>query len=243
MTGINDNGRAAGLKGSGYFYIFLMFMTIIIVVFVFQMILMQWGTTSLTKYLTGVHTAQDAIQTVCRRSLEKPSVNFVVTLPTDRIIIIHQCSDILNRDQLISPDHELTIKDDYITNMHDLCSQPAETAELKDKSVIFAWGETKLDQPFGWKALSWFVRGVGFSTGVLGAIGGWYAGNAISHIGQHTVVKELQMDVYYCDYTISAKAFFRASSGQSQTDYSERLYVETGADANGGVVRLQHVVE
>ena len=238
MTEID--GRAAGLRGSGYFYIFLTFMTIIIVVFVFQMILMQWGTTSLTKYLSGVNSAQDAIETVCDKSIERPSVNFIVTLPTNRIIIIHQCSDMLKREQLISPDHELTLKDDYITKMHDICRQP-DDAERESMSVVFAWGETALEQPVGWNILKWFVRGVGFSMGAGGAIGGWAAGNAISKIGQHTVVKNLQMAVYYCDYHISAKAFFRASSGQSQTDFLERIYVEH--ENGNSTVRLQHVVE
>jgi len=237
-------------KGAGYFYIFLMFMTIIIVVFVFQMILVQWGTTSMTKLLSSINDAKSAVETVCDQSLERPDVSFYITLPNNRMIIMYQCSEVLDRDKLTSPDQEATIDGDYMKKMKEICKQDDE--DFEKKSIVFAWGETKMVQS-GWlKTLKWFVRGVGFAlaptSGGLSAWAGWFGGSAIEKIGQHTVINDLQLDLYHCDYEIPVKAFFRPSKGQSMTAYRERLYVMTEKidpkkEEEKQVVRLQHVIE
>jgi hypothetical protein len=237
-------------RGAGYFYIFLMFMTIIIVVFVFQMILVQWGTTSMTKLLSSINDAKSAVETVCDQSFERSDISFYITIPTNRMIIMYQCSEVLSRDKLTSPDQEAKIDGDYMKKMKEVCEQDDD--DFEKKSLAFAWGETKLDQN-GWlKTLKWFVRGVGFAlapmTGGLSAVGGWFAGSAIGGVGQHTVVKDLQIDIYHCDYEIPVKAFFRPSKGQSMTAYRERLYVvsekiDPKKEEEKQVVRLQHVIE
>lgn len=242
MLELNNKGR----KGAGYFYILLMFITVIIVIFVFNMVLMQWGATSLTKFLESVNGAKTAVIQACDASLQRSELQFRVTLPTHRMLIMHQCSDILERDQLVSPDQEITIKDERFTNMNDLCNQGDN--DLEEKSLLFAWGETKVARSGFWNTLGWVVRGLGatlmpFSGGTSGLLG-WWAGGRISKVGMHTAVKDLRMEVLPCDHSIPIKAFWRPSSGQAMTDYLERIRVVPLLDENDEYeVRLEHVIE